>query len=371
MFFNLYIYNLKMVVREKSVVFWLLLYPILLASIYYFSMTNLLTNETFQKIDIAYVENEKIPSDMIEIMKESNMFNIKNTNIDEADEMLSKGEISAYINYNSEMELVVKKEGINESITKVFLDNYSQIAQTIKNIIIENPQSLQTGALDNINMQESNIKDIPIGNSTNILVIYFYATLAMACLNAATLGSNAVILIQANQSNLAARVNVAPTHKLRSYLTMILSFMTFQVISLIITLFYIKSILGIEFGTNMAYVFLICFVGCIMGMAMGSFISAILKKSEGIKTAVILVINLFGCFLAGMMYVDMKYIVQTKFPILSYINPANLITDGLYSLYYYDTLDRYFVNLGILSLYGILFCTLTYLILRRQKYASI
>lgn len=371
MFFNLYKYNLRILMREKSVVFWLILYPLILASIYYFSMTNLLTGETFQKINIAYVENESLPPELLDIMKESDMFNIKNANVNEADNMLSKGEISAYINYNEKLELVVKSEGMNESITKVFLDNYSQIVQTIKNIITENPQSLQMGILNDIDLQKSNINDIAVGNSTNILVIYFYATLAMTCLNAATIGSNAVILIQANQSPVAARINAAPTHKLKSFLTLILASMTFQMISMLATLFYIKSILGIDFGTSMGYVFLICIVGCVMGMAMGSFISAVIKKSEGIKIAIILVINLFGCFLAGMMNSDIKYIVQTKFPILSYINPANLITDGLYSLYYYNTLDRYFVNLGILSLYGIVFCTLTYLILRRQKYASI
>jgi len=89
------------------------------------------------------------------------------------------------------------------------------------------------------------------------------------------------------------------------------------------------------------------------------------------KMAIILTVILFGCFLAGMMNVDMKYIMQSNFPIVSYINPSNLITDGLYTLYYYDTLTRYFVNLGILGAYGVLFSILTYLILRRQKYASI
>ncbi len=371
MFFNLYKYNLKILLRDKMTVFWLIFYPIILATVYNFSMSNLLLGEKFEKIDIAFVENQNMPADLLDILNKSDMFNVKTANLEKAQDMLSKAQIPVYINYNGGIELVVKKEGMSESITKVFLDNYSQITNTITNIIKDNPAILQTGFLNNIDLQKSNIKNMSVGNSTNVLVILYYGILAMTCLNSATLGSEAIIVIQANQSHVAARINVAPTHKLKSFLTLVASHLTFHTISLTITLYYINKILGIKFGTSMAYVLLLCVVGSIMGITMGSFISAVIKKSAGFKIGIILTINLFGCFLAGMMSPDVKYIVQTKIPILSYINPANLISDGLYSLYYYDTLDRYFVNLGILGVYGLIFCTLTYLIIRRQKYASI
>ncbi len=370
MFYNLYKNNLKIILRDKLTVFWLLLYPIILATIYYVTMNNLYIND-FEKIDIAYVENENMPAGLLEVLKGSDMFNINEIDLNKAQKMLSEAKISAYIKYNDGVELIVKKEGINESITKIFLDNYSQVNQTIKNIITKNPAILQSGLLENIDLQKSNIDNLPVGNSTNLLVILYYALLAMTCINAATLGSDAVILIQANQSAVASRINVAPTHKLKSFLTLIAAYLTFHLVAVVITLAYINKVLGVDFGTNMLYVFVLCIVGSFMGMMLGAFISAILKKSQGFKLGVILTINIFGCFLAGMMKVEIKYIVQTKAPILSYINPANLITDGLYSLYYYNTLDRYFMNLGILSIFALVFCALTYMIIRRQKYASI
>jgi ABC-2 type transport system permease protein len=67
----------------------------------------------------------------------------------------------------------------------------------------------------------------------------------------------------------------------------------------------------------------------------------------------------------------MKYIVEKNVPILSYINPATLITDGLYTLYYYNSHERYFINISLLSVLSILFCFITYLNIRREKYASI
>lgn len=371
MFFNTFKYNFKVLLRDKITVFWIIFYPLILATIYYFCFTNLLDGESFEKINIAIIENEKMPNELLTALDESDMFNINFTNIGEAKDMLSTAKIDAYISYNNDIELVVNKEGMNESITKVFLDNYSQLTNTIKNIISSNPEVLQNGYLENLDLEVSHIKDIPVGNSTNLLVIFYYSMLAMACLMSATLGSDAVTRIQANQSNIAARINVAPTHKLKSFMSLIASSMTFHMASTLFTLFYIDIILGVEFGEAKIYILLICFVGSFMGISFGSFVSAIIKKKEGFKMAIILTVIIFGSFLAGMMNVDIKYIVQSNFPIVAYINPSNLITDGLYTLYYYDSFTRYFVNLGLLGAFGVIFCILTFLILRRQKYASV
>ena len=72
-----------------------------------------------------------------------------------------------------------------------------------------------------------------------------------------------------------------------------------------------------------------------------------------------------------MMFLDMKYIVAQRLPILSYLNPVNLLTDAFYSLYYYDTLTRYLLNIGILGIFIVIFCAGTYFIIRRRQYASL
>ncbi|MGL5693400.1 MAG: ABC transporter permease, partial [Peptostreptococcaceae bacterium] len=76
-------------------------------------------------------------------------------------------------------------------------------------------------------------------------------------------------------------------------------------------------------------------------------------------------------YLAGMMYDKMKYIINSNMPILSYLNPVNLIADSFYSLYYYDTVDKLFINISILCAFSIIFSVITYFVLRGQKYASL
>lgn len=78
-----------------------------------------------------------------------------------------------------------------------------------------------------------------------------------------------------------------------------------------------------------------------------------------------------GSFLSGMMYDKMKYIIATNAPILSYINPVNLVSDSLYSLYYYDTYEHFYLNIAILCSMVLLMGILSYLGLRRKTYASI
>jgi ABC-2 type transport system permease protein len=76
-------------------------------------------------------------------------------------------------------------------------------------------------------------------------------------------------------------------------------------------------------------------------------------------------------FLSGLMIVDMKYITIRAFPALRYINPANLISDAFYTLYYYDTLDKVFLSIGLQLLMALLFFVTIAMIVRRQRYASL
>ena len=83
------------------------------------------------------------------------------------------------------------------------------------------------------------------------------------------------------------------------------------------------------------------------------------------------VITMACSFLAGMMMVEMKYILAEKAPIIAKINPVTMITDGLYSLYYYDSLDRYFYNIISLIIFSVIMIGASYLFIRRKKYDSI
>ena len=71
------------------------------------------------------------------------------------------------------------------------------------------------------------------------------------------------------------------------------------------------------------------------------------------------------------MGITLKYVIDTNIQILNIINPANMITDGFYSLYYYETLNRFWFNIASLLIYSLILILISYKKLRRQKYDSI
>lgn len=371
MSFHIFKYSIISLIKEKMSIFWLILFPLILATFFNLAFVNVLSGEGFQKISIAVTNEYEMPEGLVDAMEETELFIISYLTEAEAKESLLNREITGYLKNLDGLELVIYNSGLNQSIAKVFLDNYVQISTTIYNIVDGNPQILQTAFLENIR-NEGFTEEAPVSSgSMNITVVFYYALLAMVCLLASSTGCNAVAIVQANQTPLAARINIAPTSKLKAFLSIISASILFQFISSIIAITYITQFLGVDFGDRVFHIIVLCLVGCFTGTMFGALFGAVTKFKAEVKDMLISNISMVMCFLSGLMVVQIKYLVQEKAPIIAYLNPANLITDGLYALYYYDTFERYFFNLTLLAVLGVIFCTITILVLRRQKYASI
>jgi len=193
----------------------------------------------------------------------------------------------------------------------------------------------------------------------------------MTCFYGGFWGMREVSDIQADISAVAARVNTAPVHKLKTFLYNSFASVIIHLSEMFIMLAYLVFVLDIDFGQKSFYVLLTVFIGSLAGFYFGAFISAIVRQQEGLKVGILVSVTMICTFFAGMMNQDIKYIISRKAPLLAYLNPISLLTDAFYALYYYDTLTRFFSNIAVLAVFTAAFCTGTYLIIRRQKYASL
>ncbi|MCR1821328.1 MULTISPECIES: ABC transporter permease [Terrisporobacter] len=381
MFYHNYKYRIKCIVRDRQMMFWTLLFPIVLATLFNLALRNLSSAEDFSIINIAIVKDEKYKEnkEFLEVIKsvsdnksDDDLFHIEYTSKDKAKERLDDNAIEGYIFFDKDINVVVKKSGINQTIIKSFVDEYKQTSSTIKTILQKNPQAISSKDFSNIFERTNYIKEVAIGrDSPDISVNYFYTLIAMACLYGGFFGLKEIASIQANQSFQGARTSVAPAHKLKIATSSIAAATTVQLFNIGALIAYISLALNVSFSNQLGYIILICIVGTITGVTFGTCIGAILKKKEGIKIGIVVGSTMMMSYLAGMMNDKIKYIVSSKMPILSYINPVNLIADSFYSMYYYDTTTKLFINLSILCLLSIIFSVITYLVLRRQKYASL
>jgi len=370
--------QLKITLRNKNLIFWTLIFPIILGTFFSLAFSNLYKDEIFEPIDIAVVNNDLYKaetkfSSLIESLSLKNkdqVFNIKLVSESEAKELLLDNKISGYYIINENIDVVVKSSGIGQTIMKYIVDNYYQTYSIMGNLYNYNPSLLKEDVINNLNENNNYFED-KSNENVDFTVVYFYTLIGMVCLYAGFFGINGVKETEANLSKRAARLSIAPTHKLKNLVGTLLSGLLVSYLELIILLFYLVVILNINFGNQIPYILLLGLVGCLSGITLGTLLGVSNKKSEGLKVGILLATSMTCSFLSGMMMWQMKYIVELYVPLLGYINPVSMITDGLYSLYYYNNLDRYLFDIFSLLLFSLIMIVISYLFIRRKKYDSI
>lgn len=380
MFAHIFFYRFKCLIRDKQLVFWTLLFPILLGTFFYMAFSNLNDEESFHPIHAAVVPsgNSHYDASFVEVLRsvskgKNRLFTMKTAASQaEADRWLKAGKIDGYFSSGEVIQLTVNESGLNQSIMKSFVDQYRTNSAAVAQIIKDNPNALQNGLLQDLSDRRSYVKEVSgSGAEPNNVLNYFYVLIAMACLYGSFWGSKEIMDIQADQTERAARINTAPIHKLKAFIAGSLAALLILFTEILILLAYLRFGLKIDFGPRAGFVVLTALLGSILGISFGAFISAVVKAGEGLKIACLIFVTMAGSFLSGMMYQNMKYIVSQHVPLLSWLNPVNLLTDAFYALYYYDNLYRFALNAGMMVLFIIVFCAGTYLIIRRRKYARL
>ena len=108
-----------------------------------------------------------------------------------------------------------------------------------------------------------------------------------------------------------------------------------------------------------------------MGVSLGILVLSIGKWQEKIKIGIMLGITMTAGFLAGLMFAQMKYIVDQYAPVINRFNPAALIADAFYCINVYDDPSRYARDLLTLSVMSAAMLAVSVLVVRRVRYDSI
>ena len=389
-------YALKTLFRDKMLIFWTFAFPIILGTFFNMSFSNIENSEKLEIIDIAIVDNDEFQNNELykEAFKtlsdeenEDRLFNTKYVTEEGAKKLLEENKIIGFMILEEDNpKVVVTTSGINETILKYVVEEITTNGQIVESLMDkEINKELGSGVYNLYNLdyekiyknllektqnQEVKVTDIS-NNNLSYTMIEFYTLIAMACLYGGILGMVAINKNLANMSSNGKRVSVAPTPKGKVIFSSILASYITQLIGLTLLFIYTILVLKVDYGTNLPLIILLGIVGSLAGLSMGLAIGTILKSTENVKTGVVIAVTMLGCFLSGMMGITMKYIIDKNVPILNKINPASMITDGFYSLYYYNTLDRFYFNLVSLLIFSALLIAISIKGLRRQRYDNI
>lgn len=382
MFVHIFLNRLKCLVRDRQMLFWTLLYPLLLAALFGMAFSNLGNADNFTSIPIAVVNNAQYQDSAgfqsaLQLVSDENsastnkLFHIRLESKEEADADLQNNNIKGYILLDNGTNLIVKESDIAQSIIKQFLDTYLQTASAYQTIVQANPAAAAHLAAPS---SQSYISELAPGDrfpTATESFISFYGLIGMTCLFGGFWGRKQISDNQADLTPQGARVNMAPIHKLKSLGYSLLAAILIQFIALMALLAFLAFVIGIDFGNQTGNILLTCLAGSMVGVAFGALIGAATKKNDHVKTILLISVSMLCSFLTGMMAANVKSAILQNAPILAYLNPANVISDAFYSLYYYSSPDRFYLSIAILFGMAGIFYLIVYLITRRQRYASI
>lgn len=387
MFYHNFKYSLKILLKNKSLIFWTFAFPILLGTLFNMAFSNIEKSEKLSIIDIAIInsdefDNDKIFKETMQTLSDDNnknkIFNITYTDISKAKKMLLNEEITGYLKFNeNNIDIIVNSSGINETILRSIVDEIEREKEVINTLVKKETEkgNIDYTAIYNkiallLNNSNATLKDISNKNLSYTMIEY-YTLVAMAVLYGALISMNVVNYKLANMNSVGKRTAVSKVGKGKLLLGSLLASYIVQMLSLLILLVYTIFVLKVDYGSDIIHVILLIAIGSLASLTLGLGVSTMLKINENAKTGILIAITMLWSTLSGMMGITTKYVIDKNIPILNILNPANMITDAFYSLYYYDTLNRFYSNIISLLLFSLIMIIISYESLRRQKYDSI
>ena len=386
---------LATLVRNRELFVWALAFPLLLSTMFMFMFANLDDAQDFNPVptgiveDEAYADNPAFATIIDTLAKpgDDQLLSVqKFANADDAKEALVSGEVAGmfWVDPEGVPELAVGAEAtmgmttgdINRSILKTVADTYVRNSELMGSIAAVNPlvftqpdvveQAFEHGALTE---QVSLTRSEPVQS-----VRFFYALFGMAALFGAQIGLVAICATQPNLSALGARRAIGAISRSKTLAGTLAASWLLSFVCLVVAFLYVRFVIGVDFAGREAACIAALVVASLFSTAFGTALGTLPKTSLSIKVGILTGLTCFLSLFAGLYgepCMQLADEVARNFPVLAALNPAKVITDAFYCLYYYDSLAPFAGKaLTLVAMAAVLF-GLSALFMRRQRYASL
>lgn len=388
MFGHNFKYTFKVLMRNRMLLFWTFVFPLVLGTMFKLAFSNIENNEKLAVIPIAIVDNADFQSNeafrqtfatLSDETGDEQMFDAVYVSKEEADTLLSDGKVDGVLCMQGETpEIFVHENGINQTILQYVVDEILHTSAIVETRVTN---ALAQGTMPDVEALYKNVLEQMTGGKPQLVdasranlsytMIEYYTLIAMTCLYGGILGMTALSRNLPNMGNLGKRTAIVPISKAKTMFSSLLAAYCTQLIGLAILFVYTIFVMKVDYGENLPYVILLALAGSLAGLTLAIMVTTVVKTGENGKLGILIGITMACCFLSGMMGITMKYIIEKHVPFLDRINPAAMITDGYYALYYYGVDKRFWLDVASLGIFSVLMLLVSAQGLRRQKYDSI
>lgn len=376
-------YFLKMIIRNKTALFWGFFFPVALMLLFKITFGNIVSTEnSLGERNVAvvlqgeglYQENFKAMMDEIAEGTGTDELNIKveYTDLDTAAEKLDSKKVDFYyVVSDEEVEVHLgEKYGIATGmIAREIADTYKVNMDIIDECMTSDPSKMEEVAQS---LQER-ISYISLEDKEGIDIYmwYYISTLVMGILFDYSSGIRVLATIRADVSGSAMRVAISSSSKTKMVLSCLLAQLILSLSKTAVHILFMQFVIGIDIlskaglvaiGIASATVFSIC-LGILLGMFFKGDAQARENKSLGFV--------MLSVFISGEMIVTLPGYIEKFAPIVNRINPATLFNKIFYRILLCENTGDLMTNIAIITAASVLMLVVSIIILRRETYASL
>jgi len=341
-----FVMTLKTNLRDRQALFWLIVFPIALATLFNGMLGDLAKGYELQAMPMAVIEDENwtkapgatmfvdglsgrtvtsqktggagdstdtggtdaatIPGDVaisggdVTVMKLVDALAVDS--VGEARDKLADGSAKGYLRVDDDglIRMTLASKAVeamsgpmtsdsNGAITVAALDSaiglYNRTDASARDLLARHPEAMQSRAFWEAigNVTDTTCETRLTNFTPDVTARYFYALLGMTCLMAMGYSISAVTTAQANLSALGIRRTVAPLGRVRQLMAGFLASWLCSGVSLTVALAYIRYVCDVPLGGREPAAVAAVAVASFMACAFGTMIGAIPGLSHGVK----------------------------------------------------------------------------------------
>ncbi|WP_276849916.1 ABC transporter permease [Corynebacterium pyruviciproducens] len=376
-------HNIRLLLRNRGLVFWTLAFPILLGVLFKAALGGLMTTQSFDPVPVAVVDSQeyrlspyKTAFDELSRGDDALVTVTSVATTAEGSSLLADDHVAGVVEViGDEASLTVATGGMDQTILTLLLDEIAQRVDMVTTLMAdemapgEDPQAVAAEIMDRLAESGFTLKDAS-PSSMDPLMAEFFSLVAMAALYGGMFSGTLMNYAQPQLGAVGRRIGVAPTRKSVFVASGIIASYVVEFVGLVLLVVVCRFLFGIDFGSNWGLTLVVASAGALAGLSLGVAVSALVRGGENMKIGVLIGMTMLGALLAGMMGGGLRYRVDATAPLVNKVNPVALITDGFYTLYYHPGSDGLWADLGILLVISLVLIGASMLTLRRQRYDS-
>ena len=393
-----FLVSVKSLVRTPSVIVWVLAFPLIMSAIFLFMFSGMRTDGAVDPVPVALVtpagEKDGAPAgsfaqvvDVLAEPGEDQLLDLRHVEAAaDAADLLAAGEVDGYFELADDgtpaltvgsaytLSSADGETAVNRTILETVASSYVQSRALLEEVARRDPAALaDPGAVADALGTQVAVGQTQITHARpEEIVRYYYALLGMGALMASQAGMLAVAHAQPGVSALGARRAVSGTSRLRQLAGCVLGAWAVSTVALTLAFAFLRLVVGVDFGGREGLALVSVAVCALLATALGACVGALplsagISARSGILTALTCVLSLFAG-LYGTAAMELADNLAHTLPWTSWVNPAKLVCDTFYALYYYTSLAPFAARVAACVAGALALLAVAGAIFRRQSY---